>query len=93
MTRCRYSEYGKQQLRPKYPDRCGEFLGVIRKIASNSAREGCVKVRWDGNKSVLVFAASFIEVLPDEEPICWVDLSRTPILRELLGIDQSLSKR
>jgi hypothetical protein len=75
MLRCRYSKYGLRWLRR--PQREGEFLGLVRDRPA-------VKVRWDGNKTYYVYHRDFIEV----ETVCEVDVSRVPILRELLGIRQ-----
>lgn len=79
--RCRFSEYGKRVLRPRHPERLGTYLGEVRRRFGPP----CVRVKWDGLKIDYTFAKDFIEVLKPAD-ICMVDLSRAPILAELLGI-------
>lgn len=86
--RCRYSQYGKGVLRPRLPDREGDWLGFV-----HGRDRRAVKVKWDGLRTVYIYHVDFIEPIrePVIEPtksddVCEVDLSRALILRELLKI-------
>lgn len=71
--RCKFSQHGIESLNPKNPNRMGEGrLGNIYAI-----------VRWDGQKCESRYHKSFI----DFEQVCEIDLSRAPVLRQLLGLE------
>ena len=72
--RCRLSECGRRTF-PHKADRLGN--GRMRNLYAI--------VRWDGNKTETSFHPDFIEFISDA-PVCEIDLSRAPVLRELLGI-------
>ena len=68
--RCRYSAEGLYRL--QRPQREGDVRWGVK----------YARVRWDGCKGRQSYAKIFIEIVP----VCDVDLSRAPILRELLNI-------
>lgn len=61
MTRCRFSQYALDYLRPNKPEREGVFLGAVK------TRDGShhVKVKWDDCKTISYYYTGFIEVLPE----------------------------
>ena len=60
--RARFSDYGRQCLRPRNPDREGEVVRIHR--------DGLVSVRWDGNmgKQGTSYSRAFIEAVPPQAP-------------------------
>lgn len=75
---CRLNECGRQAF-PQKADRLGN--GRMGKIY--------VLVRWDGNKTEDSYHKDFIEFIPDN-PVCEIDVSRAPVLSELLGLKQKI---
>lgn len=77
-NRCRYSECGKNWLRPENPNRIGTLIRINVR--------GRPVVRWDGLKTNYTYSPNFIEIFDPDDQVCTIDLSRAPVLRELLGL-------
>jgi hypothetical protein len=84
--RCRFTQYALANgISTVRGQREGEFMGPSRNGT-------CVRVRLDGNKTVDLYHKDFIEIISEQSGICVVDLSRAPVLRELLGFPEPLSQ-
>lgn len=58
VKRVRWSAYGLQQCRPRCP-RDGDFI--------KDATDGCVYVRWDGNRTHTMIHHSFVDIFERDE--------------------------
>lgn len=72
--RCKFSDYGKGQLRPYYPERKGFIVGESRD-------QSCWIVQWDGNRTSSNFHKSFIERDYDQVT-CMIDLRQAAFLAD-----------
>jgi hypothetical protein len=80
--RCRYTQYALDSgISSFIGQREGEFIGLSRNGRS-------IRVKWDGNKTVYNYHKDFIEIILEQSGICVVDLSRAPILRELISFPE-----